>query len=91
MIYYISKDIKEGFYQTIDEVLSICEDNDTIQIESGLYEDNLTINKELTIIGIGDVKIFSDNTKYENTIFILEKVKMINIYRICFRECSAFI
>ena len=79
MIYYISKDIKEGFYQTIDEVLSICEDNDTIQIESGLYEDNLTINKELTIIGIGDVKIFSDNTKYENTIFILEKVKMINI------------
>ena len=39
----------------------------------------LTINKELTIIGIGDVKIFSDNTKYENTIFILEKVKMINI------------
>ena len=79
MIYSISKDRKEGFYQTIDEILCICEDNDTIQIESGVYEENLTIKKEITIIGLGEVKIFSNNTKYENTMFILEKVKLINI------------
>ena len=36
-----------------------------------------TIKKELTIIGLGEVKIFSNNTKYENTLFILEKVKLI--------------
>lgn len=79
MIYSVSKDDKKGFYQTIDEILCICEDNDTIQIESGIYEENLTIKKELTIIGLGEVKIFSNNTKYENTLFILEKVKLINI------------
>ena len=79
MIYSISKDKKDGFYQTIDEILCICEDNDTIQIESGVYEENLTIKKEVTIIGLGEVKIFSNNTKYENTMFILEKVKLINI------------
>ena len=32
MIYSISKDKKEGFYQTTDEILCICEDNDTIQV-----------------------------------------------------------
>jgi hypothetical protein len=79
MIYNISKNKQEGFYQTIEEVLLICEDNDTLRIESGIYEENLTVKKELTIIGLGEVKIFSDNSKYENTLFVLEKVKLINI------------
>ena len=79
MIYNISKNKQDGFYQTIEEVLLICEDNDTLQIESGIYEENLTIKNEIILIGLGEVTIFSDNSKYENTLFVLEKVKLINI------------
>lgn len=70
------------YFNTIDEAINKAADNDIIHVYPGVYKERLNINKELTILGIGNkdnIKIIDSNTKYENTIFILEKTSIENV------------
>jgi len=49
--YYVPDD-----YPTIQEAIDVAENGDTIEVESGVYHESISIDKQLTIIGQGNVE-----------------------------------
>ena len=69
MIIRVSSDGSQDFL-TIEKALNKAQNYDTIHIYPGKYKEQLYINKEIQLIGIGNLKdiIISDtNSKYDNT------------------------
>ena len=68
MIIRVSSDGSQDFL-TIDKALNKAQNYDTIHIYPGKYKEQLYVNKEIQLIGIGNLKdiiIFDTNSKYDN-------------------------
>ena len=66
-------------FKTIMEAITIASDFDEIHIYVGRYNEKIIINKELKIIGYGNVCIYHDCDYMDHVISIKETVKLENI------------
>ena len=58
--------VGSGGYATIQEAINAASSGDTIQIAAGTYGENVSVDKELTIIGSGDDTIIQGTFKTLN-------------------------
>jgi len=55
-----------GTYQTIQDALDAASDGDVIEVAAGVYQENIVIDKAVTITGAGDDTVIMGSFKSEN-------------------------
>ncbi len=73
-------------YKTIGEALNNAEDGDKIYVFSGLYQENLEINKKVTIVGGIDEKETIIDTRFDRRYLVEIKTDEVTIEGITFSD-----
>jgi hypothetical protein len=63
-------------YTTIQSAIDVAADDDTINVAAGTYTENLTVDKSLTIIGVGDTTIINGAIVSGGNVVVIQDLKI---------------